>query len=51
MKSFVSGGNSSALDKGASIDVFQDGENADKNNVSSKKKEKRRNLMEALAQP
>jgi Ion transport protein len=53
MKSIRSGGNNgSALDnKGGSIDVFQDGEEGEKNNVSSKKKEKRRNIMETLAQP
>ena len=51
MKSIRSGGNGSALDKGGSIDIYQDGEDGEKNNVSSKKKEKRRNLMETLAQP
>lgn len=51
MKSIRSGGNGSALEKGGSIDIYQDGEDGEKNNVSSKKKEKRRNLMETLAQP
>ena len=52
MKSIRSGGNGSALEKGGgSIDNLLEGEEGEKNNVSSKKKEKRRNLMETLAQP
>jgi hypothetical protein len=45
-----SGGVGSALEKG-SQENLQDGEEGEKNLVSSKKKEKRRNLMETLAQP
>ena len=48
MKSIRSGGNGSVMDKG-SIENLYEGEDAEKNNVSSKKKEKRRNLMEAVA--
>ena len=49
MKSIRSGGNGSALEKGGSIENYQEGDEGEKNNVSSKKKEKRRNLMETLA--
>jgi hypothetical protein len=50
MKSIRSGGNGSAIEKG-SMENLQEGEDGEKNNVSSNKKEKRRNLMETLAQP
>lgn len=52
MKSIRSGGNGSALGNGgASIGDFQEDENGEKSISPNKKKEKRRNLMEALAQP